>query len=77
MYLYAMKPVKNNRINKRVMFFHREVNLEPANNSIYLLIVQLEDGEPVHAFYFIVPDNYLNDSLLCGLHQKFNPYCPN
>jgi hypothetical protein len=63
--------------NSKVKIYHHILDLEYANNTSYFLITEIEDGKPQRTFYYRIPDNYKDNSLLGELHEKYAPYCPN
>jgi hypothetical protein len=60
-----------------VMIYHSEINLESINGSTIWLISELIDNEPVQTYYYKIPDNYKNDSLIGNLHERYCMYSPN
>jgi hypothetical protein len=72
-----MRPRKRNRYSNAVTIFHHKLNLSDENNTTFFLITEMEDGKPRRTYYFQIPENYSDDSLLGELHERYCPYCPN
>jgi hypothetical protein len=77
LYIYAMKSKKHSNRKNKVMIYHHEMNLEYENNTTYFLITEIESGEPLRTYYYKIPDNYKDNSLLGEIHERYCPYCPN
>ena len=72
-----MRPRKYNRHTNEVTIYHHKLNLSDENNTTFLLITEMQDGKPRRTYYYRIPKNYEDDSLLGGLHERYHPYCPN
>jgi hypothetical protein len=60
-----------------VMIYHHELDLECLNGNTFWLITEIVDCLPVQTYYYQIPNNYKNDSLLGELHERYAKYCPN
>ena len=72
-----MKSKRHSYRKDRVKIYHHKLNLEYENNTSYFLITEMEDGEPQRTYYYKIPDNYKDNSLLGEMHERYCPYCPN
>ena len=72
-----MKSNHNRRNYKKVKIYQHELNLEYEHCTTFLLITEIEDGEPYRTYYFKIPDCFKNDVLLGNLPNKYSDYCPN
>ena len=72
-----MKSKHDRHNNKRVMLYQHELNLESEYNSTFFLITEIEDGKPQRTYYYRIPDNYKDNSLLGEVHERYCQYCPN
>lgn len=72
-----MKSKRHSYCKDRVKIYHHKLNLEYENNTSYFLITEMEDGEPQRTYYYKIPDNYKDNSLLGEMHERYCPYCPN
>lgn len=72
-----MRPRKYNRHSNEVMIFQHQLNLYDEHNTTFLLITEMQDGKPRLTYYYQIPANYKDNSLLGELHERYHPYCPN
>lgn len=73
-----MKRQMKSRSNKpNVRIYQHKLNLEYENNTTYLLLTEMVNGEPKATYYYKIPDNYKDKSLLGEMHERYCPYCPN
>jgi hypothetical protein len=72
-----MKLKKYKHSNSIVTIYHQEVITDYDNNITYLLITEIKEGHPQTTYYYKIPSNYQDGSLLGQLNEKYNPYCPN
>jgi hypothetical protein len=74
-YICAMKLKGYNY--RKVKIYHQILDLEYEHNSSFFLITEIVDGQPQTSYYYRIPDNYKDNSLLGELHEKYALYCPN
>jgi hypothetical protein len=60
-----------------VLIYHHELNMEHINNTVFWLITEIVENEPVRTYYYKIPANYKDNSLLGELHERYWPYNPN
>jgi hypothetical protein len=72
-----MKSKKHGYFNNRIKIYQHKLNLEYENSASYFLLTELEDGVPKRTYYYKIPDNYKDNSLLGELHERYSKYCPN
>ena len=72
-----MKSKEHSQHNNKVTIYHHEINLEYEHHITFFLITEMEDGEPHRTYYYKIPDNYKDNSLLGEIHERYCPYCPN
>ena len=51
--------------------------MEHINGNTFWLITEIVENEPVRTYYYKIPAQYKDNSLLGEVHEKYNPYCPN
>jgi hypothetical protein len=71
------KQKKSTSGRTNITIYHHELNLEYEHNSTYFLITEIEDGEPLRTYYYLIPDSYKSNTLLGNFHERYAPYCPN
>jgi hypothetical protein len=68
---------KKGLFKTEVTIYHHELNLEFEHQTTYFLITEMKNGEPQITYYYKIPDNYKDDSLLGELHERYARYSPN
>lgn len=59
------------------MIYHHEIDLECINGTTIWLITEIADCEPQRTYYYKIPNQYKDNSLLGELHERYCQYCPN
>ena len=59
-----MKSKRHGYLTNGIKIYHHKLNLEYENNTTYLLITEMINGEPKATYYYKIPDNYKDNSLL-------------
>ena len=72
-----MNSKEHSQHNNKVTIYHHELNLEYERQATFFLITEMNDGEPHRTYYYKIPDNYKDNSLLGEIHERYCPYCPN
>ncbi len=72
-----MKSRRHSHHSNKVTIYQHELNLEYEYQATYFLITEMEDEKPRRTYYYKIPDNYKDNSLLGALHERYAPYCPN
>jgi hypothetical protein len=69
---------KDTSFRPDVLIYHHEIDLENINGTTIWLITEIAvGGEPQRTYYYQIPSNYKDDSLLGELHERYAKYCPN
>lgn len=68
---------EDNIYKKKVEIYHCCLNIKSEYHTTVLLITEVENGEVKRTYFYTIPTNYLDDSLLGDLHEKYCLYCPN
>jgi hypothetical protein len=60
----------------RVQIYHCFLDIKSEYHTTIMLILEVENDKK-RTYCFNIPLNYLDDSLLGGLNEKYCLYCPN
>jgi abortive infection bacteriophage resistance protein len=60
-----------------ITIYHHELNMEYQNATTFWLITEIVNNKPLLTYYYKIPDNYKDNSLLGELHERYCQYCPN
>jgi hypothetical protein len=78
LYIYSMKKQKKSTsFIPDILIYHHEINMEHINGNTFWLITEIVENEPLRTYYYKIPPNYKDDSLLGEIHERYCPYSPN
>jgi hypothetical protein len=63
--------------SNKVMIYHHELDMECINGTSFWLITEIIEHEPVRTYFYRIPNQYKDNSLLGELHERYAKYCPN
>lgn len=72
-----MRRRRCNRFQNGVTIYHHQLNLPDEYSTTIFIITEMEDGKPRRTYYYQIPENYKDNSLLGEMHERYCPYCPN
>jgi hypothetical protein len=74
---WSMDHINGDNINQnRVQIYHCFLDIKSEYHTTICLITEVEKGK-VTTYCYKIPINYMDDSLLGELHEKYCMYCPN
>jgi hypothetical protein len=67
----------NNIYQKKIQIYHCFLDIKSEYHTSVMILTEVENGKVIRTYCFKIPINYMDDSLLGELHEKYCLYCPN
>jgi len=71
------KQKKSSSFISNVLIYHHELSMEHINSTTFWIITEITENEPIRTYYYKIPSNYKDNSLLGELNERYCPYSPN
>ena len=63
-----------------ILIYHHLIVCNPpyiSSSKVVKMNAEISENEPVRTYYYKIPSNYKDDSLLGEIHERYCPYSPN